>query len=408
MGLAKDEMMYLDSLGLSGGNRKSVCGECIGDNGLAEFISEESDQNECSYCKKKAETPIACPLMDVVIHMADIIKEEWAHPEEELPYDSGEGGFQGDHFNGYELFWEIGYEPENTELCNDIRDQFDGRRWCRRDYFGLTESERSCFGWDSFCEEVKHNRRYTFWTSYKDGKSEFDPEIIHPAKMLEEIEYVVDELQLIQEFPTNQQFWRAQEHKAQEILPFPDQFTSPPKAFATQPNRMSPGGVPMFYGAEDHETAVLEVSGKNVKMGFEVSGIAFESLRPFNLLDLVSMQEDVSYFSSQGRNWRHRTRFLYYFSRDISKPIKKDKRQHIEYVPTQVFTEHVRFNMSTCDGKPIDGIRYHSSLNKKPCYVLFFDQDDCLKSRPKRPQSLKAVEGSLRTIDLGQVRQQER
>jgi hypothetical protein len=194
--------------------------------------------------------------------------------------------------------------------------------------------------------------------------------------------------------------WRVQEHAKGEVLDFPSRFTSPPIALATQPNRMSPGGIPMFYGADDFATAALEVVGKDLVEDREATGIAFEALRPMRILDLVGMRRAVSYFSPGGPMWFDRMRFLRFFSQDVSKPIERDHRQHIEYVPTQVFTEYVRYQMSTKDGVPIDGIRYRSSLNGRPCYVLFFDQDDCLRSRDSRPQALRGVADSLTTIDL--------
>ncbi len=62
--------------------------------------------------------------------------------------------------------------------------------------------------------------------------------------------------------------------------------------------------------------------------------------------------------------------------KEISRPIARDDRIHIEYVPTQVVTEYVRNTLSV-EGKPIDGIRYASSRNNSgTAIVLFADQDN--------------------------------
>lgn len=400
MGLVKAHMQEMEALGLSGGEGGDVCGECIGDSVLARFIADNASENSCSYCERKEPTDIACPLGEVVEFMARVINEEYTDPANELPYITREGGYQGQVLDPWELLEAIGFEPNHHDIFEHAATYLMGHDWCRADYYSSTPEERFRFGWHTFCREVKHARRYTFWTAMDDGNPEYHPDHLPPGRMLAEIEEVITELSLIEEFPPGAQFWRVQEHAKGEILEFPTRFTSPPLEFATQPNRMSPGGIPMFYGAEDFETAVLEVSGREPIKGREASGVAFEALRPMKILDLVAVRRGVSYFSEQGRMWNHRSGFLRFFSQDISKPLQRDHRQHIEYVPTQVFTEYVRYQMSARDGKPIDGIRYRSSLNHQPCYVLFFDQDDCLRSRDEQPQSVQAVSGSMKTLSL--------
>jgi hypothetical protein len=74
-------------------------------------------------------------------------------------------------------------------------------------------------------------------------------------------------------------------------------------------------------------------------------------------------------------------------------------------VPTQVFTEYVRYHMITYDGKPIDGIRYRSSFDyhdshgDRGCYVLFFEQDECMPAKGRK-QSLECDKNSKRTVPL--------
>jgi hypothetical protein len=159
----------------------------------------------------------------------------------------------------------------------------------------------------------------------------------------------------------------------------------------------------MFYGAEDFDTAVLEVAGKDAISDRVATGVLFEAQRSLNVLDLASMLKPVSYFAPQGREWGHNATFFWYFAKDLSKPIDRAERQHIDYVPTQVFTEYVRFHL-TSQCKPVDGIRYRSAQNHHPCVVLFFDQDDCLKSQEGRPQALAYIPGSEQTVSLNTPR----
>src|SRR5262249_23506696 len=56
----------------------------------------------------------------------------------------------------------------------------------------------------------------------------------------------------------------------------------------------------------------------------------------------------------------------------LAKPIKKDDREHIEYVPTQVVTEFLRHEFRTEGGHRVKGIIYQSARNGKgKCCVLF-------------------------------------
>jgi hypothetical protein len=83
---------------------------------------------------------------------------------------------------------------------------------------------------------------------------------------------------------------------------------------------------------------------------------------------------------------RPRLRFLHSVSREISRPVARDDRIHIEYVPTQVVTEYVRTAV-TIDSRRIDGIRYQSSRHEaRTALVLFADQDNLILEEPERPQ----------------------
>jgi len=66
--------------------------------------------------------------------------------------------------------------------------------------------------------------------------------------------------------------------------------------------------------------------------------------------------------------------FIRHIASQISQPIDRDYRIHVEYVPTQVVTEFIRAKVSW-KGSKIDGIRYASSVNRgHVSYVLFADQ----------------------------------
>jgi hypothetical protein len=80
--------------------------------------------------------------------------------------------------------------------------------------------------------------------------------------------------------------------------------------------------------------------------------------------------------------------FLHHVTKEISRPIERDDRTHIEYVPTQVVTEFIRSQFLS-DGTIVEGIKYPSAVHKGfASYVLFATQKNLISSRMKRGELL--------------------
>ena len=403
----KARMAEWEALGICEGNDGNICPECIGDPALAEFISNNATQGSCKYCGQERDRPFASRLSVVAEHMATIVNEEFQHVAR---------GTEGLYHDGFEnlLLLEIEFKPTNDCVRTDIASFFNKRIWGWKDTF----SDRLQCAWNRFCDKVRHSRRYTFWWSTEDIVPEGHPLHLPASKVLDEVSIVVAELGLIRELPIGTEFWRAQPHKNGKSPKPPEEFTSAPVNLAVTPNRMSPAGIPMFYGADDFETAVCEITPKDAPLGWRASAVRFKALRPLQVLDLsVDLAPKLrqrSYFALDGRRWRHYLRFLEQFSGDVSQRFIYDHeflqrcagepRPEIDYAPTQVFTEYVRYHLHSPGGQPIDGIRYRSSLSDSGCcVVLFFDQDDCLKSRRGHQQSLGWIPGSRKEAVIEHV-----
>jgi hypothetical protein len=378
-----------------------VCARCLDDEALQQFAREHGKIRECDYCREKPTTSCVVPLDDVTDFMGKAIAEEWCDPAETSPVDHGE--YLVKTIDADDLFYSIGFEVSNDELMQDITDSFSDHDWCERDWQLLSPSKRWAYGWKRFRHLVKHERRYTFWYSKDDIEDESHPDYLPAAYMLDELGTAIHSANLVKSCPAGTVFWRLQSHSNIESLSAPERFTSPPIDCATQPNRMSPPGVPMFYGADEFDTALLElVDPTDTELASKlVSGVQFKNIVPFSFLDLTSIQSVPSYFSADGPYRRHIVRFIRDFAADLCQPIVRDGRQHIEYVPTQVFTEYVRHVMKGPEGARVHGIRYSSSKNGRPCYVVFATQAECLA--PPGPldfttQKLEFVPGSLKTV----------
>ena len=95
MSWSKEDMMEWEELGIYPGDGGNVCGECIDDHVLADLISQNASMTSCSYCHRQNDRPFTAPLNYVVKAMAELIREEWVDPANELPFESAEGGYQG-------------------------------------------------------------------------------------------------------------------------------------------------------------------------------------------------------------------------------------------------------------------------------------------------------------------------
>ena len=129
----------------------------------------------------------------------------------------------------------------------------------------------------------------------------------------------------------------------------------------------------MFYGAFDSNTAIIECSptfgmlkGDNYIVG------KFKTKKKLKVLDLTNLPQTSFWMPS---DWQG-IGFLHSFRREITKPITRDNRVHIEYVPSQVFIEYLRYIYRGTNGEKIDGVIYESSLSEASSsnVVLFYNK----------------------------------
>lgn len=371
---------------------KYVCRKCIQDSGLQEVVDRYADKQKCSYCNSRQ---AAC-LEYVIDRMRSAIGTVYGSLEDNLTVD---GQVPDDHYQIDEVLRQVDFHVENEELQNDIESSF-------ADEFFTVDRENSYLrwvrhdAWRDFTKLVKHERRYTFSTWGEPLGPELDELMWSPRNVLGNIAKLVEQQSLVVEVEPGTRFWRVRVHDSDKSPEMPKGYTSPPAEHARYSNRMSPAGVPMFYGTDDFETAVLETTDPEHDTANKVAaGIQFAAKRTLSILDLTNLPEKASFFSDWDLGKRIGVGFLSSFVADVSKPIKKDGREHIEYVPTQVFTEFIRHEVELPGDDRIDGIKYRSSKNGRGCYVLFVEQAGCLpppKGRGTR-QILEAVPDSLQT-----------
>lgn len=235
-----------------------------------------------------------------------------------------------------------------------------GEPWCDFDVGALDLDHALWSSWESFCQTVKHKRRFFFHNSGRDDHDSFTP-----ASLLSSIARASETLGLVVELPAGLGLWRARPGlpKGGRRLAASD-FGPPPVEFALQSNRMNPAGIPMLYLASSRATALKETREKHAKVGL------WRSKRPIRILDLRHVPQVPGIFSEEARTYALTLKFLHDFANDIMKPVARNNQVHIDYLPSQVVTEFMR-NYVFSDGA-LDGVAYGSTVHRRGWNLALF------------------------------------
>jgi hypothetical protein len=241
--------------------------------------------------------------------------------------------------------------------------------WCEIDPFALRDHERLSYSWERFCEFIKHERRFFFLSgeSYV-RKDEIGDRLFDPREILKAIAKRCLELGLIRSLSAGTSVYRVRRQTGPHPFKSALELAAPPPQAAIQTNRMSPAGVVMTYLAEDERTALRETADRG-RHRYVIGEFALS--RDLPVLDLTAVPSTPSIFDLGMASARDSIRFLRAFTRDLSKPIARDDRIHVEYIPSQVVTEYVRVSPELREAG-IQGLRYASARHKDGvCLVLF-------------------------------------
>lgn len=364
---------------------KSVCADHFDSPYLQNYINENGSTGECSYCGKRHKV---LPMPDFVKLVRRKIESEFDSvddaglPAERSYFDDDEEEIPGlKRFMGFtapsdakcyedtsEVLADIDLLPEPEALYNDLLESLPNHAWISSDPFIISRDKELSLAWNNFAEMVKHRQRFTFWTreEFSGTHTEYDNCLMD---ILHELGSLIHEANLCKTLETDEIIFRARPIDKDTPLEFKE-ITSPSDDKASQ-NRMSPAGISMFYGAYNEETARFESSTNHDGKGRFLIG-QFHAKKPLLILELTDIPKPL--FWEQGQDYREQLSFLNTFSKEISKPADKDDKNHTEYVPTQVFTEYLRFVFKYYGKDSLDGLKYRSSINNLPCIVLFCNQ----------------------------------
>lgn len=355
-----------------------VCTECIDEPGIQDFIKQNKADAKCSFCEER-ENPTA-HLNDVAEHMKESLEYEYDDAQDWFVYDYEEQDYIGNAWDTWDLLERIiELERPNDpdyELLREIIDRLPQITWCEADPYDVPGREKVRYDWEWFKEVVTHRRRF-FFEDYESGSHSNN---LSPGKLLERIFEYTENYELFRILPAGTRLVRSRFQEPGAKLTSPQELGPPPKEIANQANRMSPAGIPMFYACDNPETTLRETAKKT---GQFVIG-EFETRRPAMILDLTEIPPMPSLFAviSDSSDFRPRVvlSFLNHVADEMSKPVQRDDRVHIEYIPPQVVTEFVRSKL-TREGAHVDGIKYRSAVHPEyASYVIFANQDNLLST----------------------------
>lgn len=385
MGQAKKMMMDLQERGdwPDGLDDKFVCAHHFDNPYLNKIIHRyaEDGEGKCSYCGRNGEVCSMQHFMEQVswkIHMyfddinnASLLYADSFYDDENevIPGFKRVGDYiapkEAEYFEStWELMDNLGLISNDEDLDNDIENVFTTEEWIERDILHEDYGRALLNKWQAFVHAVTHTRRYTFLATpeflplVKGEEGKNDTDILSSMKSL------IVQQKLIHDLPTGTKLYRARRVSDNtKSYGFSD-ITAAPDTSATA-NRMSPAGISMFYASFCEETATKECVGKEeyILLG------EFATIKPLRVLDLTHIPGPSFWME----NWQE-NQFLHSFNREVTKKLDAKDKNQLQYIPTQVFTEFLRYMFTDAEGHKLDGMIYGSSKTHEQNVVLFCNQ----------------------------------
>ncbi|MBP2327685.1 hypothetical protein JOF56_008070 [Kibdelosporangium banguiense] len=341
----------------------AVCPGCVHDVTLRRRTSEHLSEGDCSFCGATAAAPFE-QFMDIVmeaVHFLFVVAE----------------GTDAEVLDPAEVAYAVCEGDVTDDVLEAVAAAIADRS--ATDFYRSKSSSSQAlgWGWNAFCEKVKHTSRFVFLSAPEQPPRR--PGDFTTVELLEKLEKIILDHDTLLPVPAGRIFWRGRKVDSPGRLAqygTAAALGSPPRAKASN-SRMSPAGISMFYGSDDIDTVVAEI-GHDARR-YVIVG-AFETTRDLTLLNLADLPPLPSLYHEAGREPHYYDlRFLHSFAVDLGKPVTLDGRERIEYVPTQVVTEYLRFIPDFA----VDGILFRSAQNNGVNCVLFCDASGCVDSGAK-------------------------
>jgi hypothetical protein len=371
LGQAKAEQMEAWDRGYYSSS-EHVCWHCFDDPDIKDFIRVHATHSSCDFCGAVSPNQnISVPLHDVSALVHEAMHLEWGNPNDEgVSWESREGGWQGATYDTEDVLLSLPLEVDG-KLFDAISESFVNQEWCQSNFYMLLPQQQLIFDWDHFCTTVKHRVRFLLSDYPEESDRHYGGHTSRPGDVLKVLGNVFQELSLISSLSAGSNIYRARLH-SNSTSGFIDMASlgPPPASHAKYSNRMSPAGIPLFYGSLDQQTAIAEI-WRNAN-GYVATVGRFECARDLTILDLTRIPAIPGIFNIGTHPIRSKIIFLNKFLDDFCKPVPKDGMEHIEFIPTQIVTESCRIAYEQQFGIRLDGIAFPSAARASGVSVALF------------------------------------
>ncbi|ANI80319.1 RES domain-containing protein [Sphingobium sp. EP60837] len=342
---------------------RKVCWQCIGEDIVSAEIKAEQPRRICSYCGSRR----PAIRIDDLAHWVDpVFQHIVGEAEPGFVVRDGNPDWAPDGEYPSNLMTEI-LEADTDEIGRDLvsmlahQHRFDVNEGGfdyyddTSDSYTILDAEDEWFrrGWESFCDELKHQRRFFLDQSTHVLDEIFGPilrEEWPPGSAIRTIGPNTGHTHLFRARDANERGEQEKIYRQRRR-----QLGAPPPGVAGS-GRMNAAGISVFYGSFDSDTCVAEL--RTPVGGYAIVG-RFEILRPLRVLDLTLLEADperLSYFDPHYAERVAYSAFMRGFHAEIRRAVIPG-RETLEYLPTQVIAEYLWSR--TVPG--IDGIVFGSA-----------------------------------------------
>ncbi len=358
-----------------------VCQNHFHDDYVNNHIRENGKKNRCSYCGKKRIVVELESVLEILAIGLDYIYEDPANSRY-LNKDS-EYGYDGNIMPFSEVWWDDPFDLriEDDQLLEDVYNQLEtDQLYCTRDEFGSHEDFLHDL-WDHFKFVLKHKARFAFHfpNTFKKWN------LSDPGDILHQVQYAILKNKMIIELPENSKLYRTRQHQFVDEVYEAHHIASLPNSLNKTSGRMNAAGISLFYCSQNIELTIKEVVNKRRNSCPYYTIAIFKNKMKLRLVDLTKLPDIPSIFDTENNRFRDILFFMKTFMEEISLPIK-NKNSVLDYLPTQVITEYLRYNPDL----DVQGMVYWSSkIPLKKNIVLFYDHEESLKELCFENSSLK-------------------
>jgi hypothetical protein len=383
--MAKRYLEEREERGYEDDDRAVCLDHFLGDD-LRRAVKDHLTEPACDFCSRTSTTgePIGVPMEIVAGVVMGAIRRIYERALDVLYF---EDDFTARYDTSEAVDELIAYELDERPL-DVLKEILVEETWCEEPS-GLTRDIVLMTSWESLRRQVMHHQRFVFLTGLSENVvGGLHEQYMSAAALLESLGRSVDETGILRTLPAGTIFLRGRPMPSGTAPGSVDASSlgSPPLAKAAA-NRMSPAGISMFYGSEDEATVLAEISAHHDGSPSDAVIGSFRAKRELTIVDLTAIPPERIF--DEQLDFRV-VRFLNHFARDLSRPVALDGSEHVEYVPTQVATEYLRYALG------VDGIRFASSLTDGANVVLFVATTACCDEGAADAGSvLELVSGSV-------------